>query len=156
MRGRKPKPTELHRRQGTRPSAPRLSEPVALGDIGEPPAGLTPSQAELWRYHVELAPPGVLKAIDSRLLQTFVVALDLQEQAGLLMLSAGLVIETDRGTVEHPAVRTFARASALALKCAEQMGFSPASRPRIQASPDPASLNPFEAFAGSSPARKAH
>jgi P27 family predicted phage terminase small subunit len=117
---------------------------------------MTPAQVELWRYHVAHAPPGVLKAIDSRLLQTFVVALDLQEQAAALMLSAGLVVETDRGTVEHPAVRTFARASALALKCAEQMGFSPASRPRIQASPDQAGLNPFEAFAGSGPAHKTH
>jgi P27 family predicted phage terminase small subunit len=98
----------------------------------------------------------VLKAIDSRLLQTFVVALDLQEQAGLLMLSAGLVIETDRGTVEHPAVRTFARMSALVVRLSSEMGFSPASRPRIQASPAQASLNLFEEFAVRSPAHKAH
>jgi phage terminase small subunit len=84
------------------------------------------------------------------------VALDLQEQAAALMLSAGLVVETDRGTVEHPAVRTFARMSALVVRLSSEMGFSPASRPRIQASPDQASLNPFEAFAGSSPTRKAH
>jgi P27 family predicted phage terminase small subunit len=117
---------------------------------------MTPAQVELWRYHVAHAPPGVLKAIDGRLLQTFVVALDLQEQAAALMLSAGLVVETDRGTAEHPAVRTFARMSALVVRLSSEMGFSPASRPRIQASPAQASLNLFEEFAVRSPAHKSH
>ncbi len=155
MRGRKPKPTARHRIDGTRFKADRTGEPVAFGALGDPPECLTPAQAELWRYHVEHAPRGVLASIDQQLLVTFVRALDMQDQAARMMAD-GLVVETDRGPTEHPAVRTFARASALVLKCAEQMGFTPASRPRIQTSQEPAGLNPFQAFAGGSPAPKPH
>jgi phage terminase small subunit len=66
------------------------------------------------------------------------------------------VIETDRGVSEHPSVRTFARMSALVVRLSSEMGFSPAARPRIQASPAQASLNLFEEFAVSKPAYKAH
>jgi phage terminase small subunit len=147
----------MHRLQGTRASSSRLDEPHAPGNLdATPPAGLTPAQAELWRYHVENAPAGVLKPIDGRLLQTFVVALDLQAQAAALMASAGLLIETVRRASEHPSVRTFARMSALVVRLSSEMGFSPASRPRIQASPAQASLNLFEEFAVRSPAHKTH
>jgi P27 family predicted phage terminase small subunit len=156
MRGRKPKPTARHRIDGTRFKGDRTAEPVAHGKLDAAPEGLTASQADLWRYHVQHAPPGVLAAIDAQLLVTFVRALDMQNQAAALMAADGLVVEGDRGPTEHPAVRTFARASALALKCAEQMGFTPASRPRIQASPEPAGLNPFAAFAQRDPAPKPH
>jgi P27 family predicted phage terminase small subunit len=156
VRGRKPKPTSRHKLDGTRHKADRSREPVALGAIGDAPEGLTAAQIQLWAYYVGNAPARVLAAIDRHLLVTFVRAVDMQDQAARLMASDGFVIESDRGQAEHPAIRTFARASALVLKCASEMGFTPASRPRIQTGQEPAGLSPFTAFAGTAPARKPH
>lgn len=146
MRGRKPKPTSLHSLQGTRPSHPRTAEPRAGGAVGEPPAHLTAPQRALWAYYVNHAPAGLLKALDESVLATFVVAVDLQDQAARLIAADGVVVNTERGQAEHPACRTFARASALVLKCASELGLSPAARPRITMQADDAAANPFEAF----------
>jgi P27 family predicted phage terminase small subunit len=77
-------------------------------------------------------------------------------QCSEILSAEGLLIETDRGSLEHPASRAMARFSAVMLKAASDCGFSPASRPRIQADPAQADRNPFSAFAGSGPARMAH
>ena len=79
MRGRKPKPTTLHKLHGTlnptRHGKGRSGEPVAEGDLPpEPPDWMSEGQQAGWRHAVEHAPKGILKAIDRGILAVWVEA----------------------------------------------------------------------------------
>ncbi len=81
MRGRKPKPTELHKLEGTfnqtRHGRDRTGEVQADGDLdGEPVALVSESQRQLWRLALESSPKRILKQIDHELLLGWVIAAD--------------------------------------------------------------------------------
>lgn len=145
MRGRKPKPSTLHRLEGTRAHQPREHEPQASGPIGEPPGHLDASAANLWRYYVANSPPGLLTSLDRAVFTTFIQAATAIDECAATLNREGLLVETPRGLIEHPAARSMARLSAVLLRAAAECGFSPASRPRIQVQPQDAP-NPFTAF----------
>jgi phage terminase small subunit len=75
-RGRKPRPTTLHRLHGSCDATrhrDRLAEPVTPGELGlEPPADLSDVEKEGWRHCVDNAPRGVLRAIDRSVLRIWV------------------------------------------------------------------------------------
>jgi P27 family predicted phage terminase small subunit len=157
MRGRKPKPTALHRLQGThnptRHGRDRAREPIAEGDIEEPPIDLTDSQAELWRECLANMPPGVLKRIDKKVLAVFVEAADrhniarnmqaiLDSDPGLKLLAKG-----PNGTlVPSPYNAIMKETGDMILKCADRLGFCPTARPRIKLD-DPAGNDKLDAWA---------
>jgi hypothetical protein len=60
----------------TRHGRDRACEPVAAGDLYNPPPGLTPSQRANWRYAIAHAPKGVLKKIDRGMLLIWIEAED--------------------------------------------------------------------------------
>jgi phage terminase small subunit len=93
MRGRRPKPTALHKLQGTYNvtdhGRSRSNEPVAEGDLDrEPPTWLTASQKDAWRYAIENMPKGVAKKIDLGMLLAWVEAFDRHRTA--MMMQARL------------------------------------------------------------------
>jgi len=157
MRGRKSKPTELLRVQGTLDRsrhANRDTEPKPSGDLFEPPADMPEVEKGIWRYAVENAPRGLLKNLDRSVFETWVRAVDAQRVAHEVMTREGIVTGSPQGgTVEHPAVRTFQKMSLLLLRCAEQLGFSPAARPRVHVDPEAEKTNPFEAFGAAARAK---
>ena len=153
MRGRKPKATHLHALEGTRPSAPRIGEPQAAGEVGVPPAHFTQPQRDLWQFYAASAPAGLLKAVDRNVFETFIASADMVRQCAEILSREGLVVATERGTVEHPASRALARFSGIMLKAASECGFSPASRPRISVRPEEPA-NPFAAFARQDSSRR--
>jgi P27 family predicted phage terminase small subunit len=142
MRGRKPIPTSLHIFRGTyratRHGKGRAAEPVAPGDLPvEPPEGLTESQAAIWCHVMATAPQGILKAIDLHVLLGFVTAADQHEIAlqQLARLEAEghdpLVVQRNGVAVESAYVTIAHKAHLRLLRAAEQLGFSPSSRPRL-------------------------
>lgn len=141
MRGRKPKPTELHKiantLNATRHKA-RASEPVAIGTLeGDPPPGLTPAQVERWNYALQHAPAALLRRIDRGVLMAWVLTEDMLVRASAALEESErsahepLLIRGRRGIAVNPYVMIIERCSRTLAKLASELGFSPASRPRI-------------------------
>ncbi len=78
MRDRKPKPSSMHKLQGTLNTTrhkARTVEPRADGDLPEaPPSWMSASQKAGWRYAVRHAPKGIMRRIDRGMLAVWVVA----------------------------------------------------------------------------------
>jgi len=120
MKGRKPKPTALHKLEGTfnvTDHRHRAREPVASGDLlPDPPAWMTGDQQAVWRYAIEHAPKSLLKMIDRGALGVWV--------NGMAVVSPYL------GVINRAGLRM--------LRAASELGFSPAARPRLIADTPPA------------------
>jgi P27 family predicted phage terminase small subunit len=119
------------------------------GDLGrDPPPGLTPSQADSWRYAVDHMPAGVLKMVDRGLLLVWVEAEDRHRTAMKMQakLDASselkLLIKTPSGLVSSPYIRILDRTAKTMLRAVQELGFSPASRTRVKAPPKPAVADP--------------
>lgn len=160
MRGRKPKPTALHDLQGTRNTTrhkARADEPQAPGALDRaPPEHLTEGQQESWRFALDNAPAAVLRRIDRGLLIAWVILEDLLRTANRELESSEkaaqypLLTRGKGGVGVNPYVLIIERCARGMSKLASELGFSPASRPRITGGttlPDQpaasASLSPF-------------
>jgi P27 family predicted phage terminase small subunit len=134
VRGRKPKPTllaDLHGRPSKTKPPPHEPKPVT-GDLAEPPAWLSETQQDGWRYAIQHAPPGLLKRIDHGALLVWVVAEDLHRQATRAQARTGLVVKLPSGVpMQSPYLPIINRQGLIMLKAASELGFSPVSRPRI-------------------------
>jgi P27 family predicted phage terminase small subunit len=160
MRGRRPKPTALHRLQGTyNPTdhgRDRRDEPIAEGELARrAPPWFTPTQRAAWRYAIEHAPPGVLKKIDLSMLVAWVEAYDrhriaMEMQARLdSEASLKLLIRTPQGLMPSPYNDILDKTAKKMFRAAAELGFSPAARPRIHVAPEPAPTdadNPWAAL----------
>lgn len=141
MKGRRPKPTALHRLHGTfhaTKHADRKSEPVAEGDLVDPPPGLNPDQMEGWKYALANAPKAVLRRIDRGMLAVWVIAEDRLYSANKMqaMLDANtrlkLLINGPLGVPEvSPYEMIIDKASKRLMTAASILGFSPTARPRL-------------------------
>ena len=149
-RGRKPKPTLLHELHGTLNAtrhAGRAGEIEATGDLDpEPPDWMTDSQKDGWRYAIAHAPARLLKPIDRTVLAVWVEAEDRHRRACVAQATLDakhpimpMLVPSRRGKagdlVESPYLRVISRAAETLMRCVGELGFSPASRPRI-ANPD--------------------
>ena len=136
MRGRRPSPPHLRIVKGTE-RAGRTATPVPRASGGQPvaPAHLTPSQRALWNEALKNAAPGQLRASDSGVLAAWCVHTDLGRIARQ-MLGTELVIESPTGVLkQHPCLSIINQQAALAMRAADALGFSPASRPRLNLAP---------------------
>lgn len=142
MRGRKPKPTHLHKLTGTfrkgRHGCARAGEPVANGALIDPPAWMTSQQQEIWTYAIAHAPAGLVKMIDASILAVWVVAYDqhrvaAEQQAKIDAGNALPLLSRDKDglAVASPYIGVMNRAGLRLMKAASELGFTPACRPRI-------------------------
>ena len=137
MRGRKPVPTHLKVMRGN-PGKRRLNdkEPEPAGDLSDPPEWMSESQKQGWIYAIENAPSGLLKKVDRSVLVAWVVAEDLHRQASMMLEKYGILTKTPKGTragpMQSPYLPVVNRQAHIMLKAAEQLGFTPASRSRVQ------------------------
>jgi P27 family predicted phage terminase small subunit len=133
-RGRKAKPTHLKLVEGNPGKrAINKNEPKPTGNLVDPPEWLSPSQKEGWKYAIESAPFGLLKRLDSSVLAIWVVAEDLHRQATEKLNSGALLIKTPNGMpTQSPFVSIVNKQAQVMMKAASEMGFTPASRTRIQ------------------------
>ena len=135
MRGRKPKPTWLKIITGNPGGRPvNRDEPEPDGDLKEPPHWFAPRQRILWDVCIAAAPPGLLKLLDSTVLETFVVAKSVHEDAAQQVEKYGAVIKAPDtgGWMRSPYVGIMNQQAAVMLKCIAEMGFSPSSRSRVK------------------------
>jgi phage terminase small subunit len=152
-RGRKPKPTALHVLQGTfEPSrhAKRASEPKPPPARLENlicPDGASPAVRARWAWVLRHSAPGVLAVIDGATLFAWCVCVE--QHAAAVRAQAKLDAEegalplvrkgTEGGLVLSPYVRIIRDTALVMSRLGAEMGFTPASRPRLVAvAPGPA------------------
>lgn len=159
--GRKPKPTELLKLRGsyhpTQHGLARQFEPKPIGDLDEPPHDLTDSQEDIWRYAVANMPRGVMKKIDRDMLRIWVEASDRHNIARQMqaMLDQDsrlkLLIKTPNGFEASPYNDILDKTAKTMIRVAQELGFSPAARPRIKADPPPLDGKIVEPDVGTDP-----
>ncbi len=134
MRGRKPVPTHLKVIRGN-PGKRALNpdEPVPAGDLSAPPDWMSEAQKAGWNYAIEHAPAGLLKMLDRSVLAAWVAAEDLHRRASEQVDKFGILTKAPITglPIQSPYLPVMNRQAALLLKCAEQLGFTPAARSRI-------------------------
>lgn len=142
MRGRKPKPTALVKLHGKTSAGrkPRSNEPTPVGELLTPPDWLTDPQKAGWQYAIEHAPFGLLKNIDQMALAVWCVAADLYRQASTQVARQGLLtpaspVKQDCAMVQNPMLAVLNRQATILMRVMGELGFSPASRPRIGQQP---------------------
>ncbi len=146
MRGRKPTPTAIKRLRGNPGKRPlNEAEPKPHGDLEEPPDWLTDEQKAGWAYAIEHAPRGLLKRLDQSLLTVWTVAENLHRDAAQKVATFGLVTKSPQQgiPVQNPYLAILNKQAQIMLKAASELGFTPASRPRIHIEPTPSGDNPF-------------
>jgi len=165
--GGKQVPTVLRKLRGTTNSTrekARRYEPVPEVELSsEPPHWFTDEQQDAYRYAMTHAPRGLLKAIDRGVLEAWCTAESRHRTAAMAQarLDAGkdwpMLQPGGKGgaPVVSPYVAIQERSELIMLRCADALGFTPASRPRIQlipgAAPPPVidgavELDPWEAL----------
>lgn len=138
MRGRRPKPTlikELEGNPGKRPL--NKHEPKPEGDLFAAPEWMTESQREGWAYAIVNAPPGLLKYLDRSMLAIWVVAEDLHREAAEKIAQYGLLTKSPKAglPLQSPYLAILNKQAQLMIKAGAELGFSPASRTRVQTDP---------------------
>ena len=126
-----------------------------------PPDFLTPGQKAGWAYVMRHAPRGLLKALDRAVLVLWVEAEDRHRTAMMTQarLDLGnhlplLTRSKDGAVVASPYLKIMNHAALVMAKCTSELGFSPASRPRIQLIPSGApalidgEVDPWDELAG--------
>ena len=135
MRGRKPTPTRLKVIRGN-PGKRALNhdEPEPAGDLVDAPDWLSESQKAGWKYAIENAPQGLLRRLDRSVLTAWVVAEDLHRRASEQVDKFGILTKAPHTglPIQSPYLPVVNRQAGIMMKAAEQLGFSPVSRSRIQ------------------------
>jgi P27 family predicted phage terminase small subunit len=111
-----------------------VDEPEPSGDLIDPPAWFTPRQRILWDQTIRAAPPGLLRTLDSTLMETFIVAKSLHEQAAESIAKYGAIVRNpDNGApMSSPFMRVLNQQTLVMTKCISELGFSPSSRSRVR------------------------
>lgn len=137
MQGRKPLPTAIKVANGNPGKRPlNQLEPKPAGDLYDVPDWLTPDQAKSWRYAILNMPTGVLKRIDASALTVWVVAECLHRESSQKVSASGIIVKTKDGNpIQNPYLAVVNRQAQIMLKAASELGFTPASRPRLEIDP---------------------
>jgi len=149
-RGRKPKPTALKLVTGNPGKrAVNKKEPKPRGNLYDPPEWLTETQRKGWEYEIESAPFGLLKRVDRSTLVAWVVAEDLHRQAAEKLNGGAMLIKTPNGMpVQSPYLSIINKQASLMIKAASEMGFTPASRSRVEVDGGEQEEDPADRFFG--------
>lgn len=141
-----PVPTYLKVLNGNPGKRPlNKNEPQPAGNLVEPPDHLSDEQKECWRYAIENAPSGLMKLLDQSVLETWVVAQVLHRKANDQVSKYGMIVKTPGGAwIQNPYLCILNKQAIIMMRAAAEMGFTPASRTRVQIEPPKKGSNPFE------------
>lgn len=136
MRGRKPKPSNLHVLQGTtRPDRKNRREPhpQVMEDVPEPPDFLDDvARAEWFRVGRELLSAGLLARLDTTALAAYAVTYSQWSQSIMRIRKHGMLVKTPNGyPVQSPFVSMANKAFVQMLRMLAEFGMTPSSRSRI-------------------------
>ncbi len=135
MRGRRPKPTALKEMEGNPGKRPlNQREPKPKGDLFAAPEWMSDTQREGWAYAITNSPYGLLKQLDRSILAIWVVAEDLHREAAEKIAQFGLLTKSPNAglPLQSPYLAILNKQAQLMLKAGAELGFSPASRTRVQ------------------------
>ena len=122
-------------------------EPKPRGNLYDAPDWLTDTQRIGWAYAIDSAAFGLLKRIDRSTLVAWVVAEDLHRQAAEKLNGGAILIKTPNGMpVQSPYLSILNKQAMIMLKAASEMGFTPASRSRVEVSDDAQDQDPADRF----------
>ena len=140
MLGRKPTPTALKklRNSGNTTREKARREPVPPGQLSEPPEWMNPAQCAGWLFALANAPARLLTPIDTGILTVWVLAEDQLRNAAKMQntLDADapmqMLMKGGRGVIMvSPYIAIMHKAAATMIRAGEQLGFTPAARPRL-------------------------
>jgi len=132
--GRPPKPTHLKILNGNPGGRPlNTREPKPVGDLKEPPAHYDDELREVWHYYIDNCPKGLLKRIDSGVLEVWCEAHVLHRKAVENVRKFGMLVKPKNSDVpvQSPWLPIVNKQAFMMLRAGSEMGFSPASRTRI-------------------------
>ena len=139
--GRKPLPVAVKKIKGTLQKCrtnPR--EPRPVGTLGEPPEYMSDTAKEAWRYAVANAPAGLLSSLDASVLERWANCAGMYREALAKINRAGVAAmlhKTPSGILRRSPLMDVIRDLAMEMKGYEsEMGFTPASRSRVQVAQD--------------------
>ena len=142
------KPTHLKVVMGNPGNRPlNKREPIPVGKLKAAPSWMSTTQKEAWDYALVNAPSGLLKMLDQSALVVWVIAQDAHRVAALDIADRGVVTKSTRGEeVINPAVNVQVKQAAIMLRASAELGFSPASRSKIQVSDGEETEDPADKF----------
>lgn len=135
--GRRAKPVEIYvlkneRKKSKREIQARREAEASLrppADAIKPPSWLDKAAKREWRRIVKtLEGLNILTNADVDLLAQYCDALARYAEAAKLIQEQGVVIETERGPQQNPAVLVLKKYSEILQKCAIQLGLTPSAR----------------------------
>jgi len=144
VKGRPPKPHEVHEREGTLRPDRHSPLPVVLSErgLGEAPKHLNTEQAQIWDWLVqELTGARLLQVTDAPMLEQLAVAVDFARQSRATLEKEGLIFtelkfDKDGNCVgetkkRHPAYNNWKDSVTVAKTLAEHFGLTPSARARL-------------------------
>ena len=147
--GRPTKPTQLKMIAGTiRNDRLNKREPIPTGNLTEPPSHLTADQIEIWNFAIKNAPPGLLKRLDTSVLETWVVSYDHYKKLNESIQKEGYLFTSPNGyPITHPNMTQLNKQAMIMLRAASDMGFTPASRSKIVVNEEKVKDDPWSKLA---------
>jgi P27 family predicted phage terminase small subunit len=127
-------PTHLKIIRGKRSKKPpNPREPMPVGDLTDPPEHFDGDLREVWKYAIDNAPRGLLKRIDSAVLETWCSAHVLHRQALAEVRKVGLLVKAPNTglPIQSPFLPIVNKQALIMMRAVDHLGFSPASRTRI-------------------------
>ncbi len=139
MRGRKPKPTEVKRRNG-KPGHRALpeNEPEPTPGMPAPPDDIADDVRAIWdRVTPELFKMGVLAKVHREIVASYCRAVAEEEWAERVIADEGAIIDTPFGKKANPAVKIRNDAEKRKRQIAVEFGLTPSSQARASKVPQP-------------------
>jgi P27 family predicted phage terminase small subunit len=149
MNGRKRLPTEIKRIKGTLQQCRiNLNEPKPTGILTEPPAYMSEGAKAAWMYALKYAPPNLLTSIDMSVLEVWACAASLYRQAQEELQATGLIMKAPKSGVPiiSPYLSIANKQAQVMMRAAVEMGFTPASRSRVEVASPVVSGDEWEGF----------
>lgn len=121
--GRRRKPTHLKLVEG-RNYRLNKAEAVPKGELQDAPLVFDVDQRQVWNYVIDNAPRGLLKRLDAGLLQTWVVAHCLHDEAVKALQSSPRIIKSPNGMpMQSPWLQILNKQAAIMLRVASDSDF---------------------------------
>jgi P27 family predicted phage terminase small subunit len=108
-------------------------EPLPKGNLSAAPAHFDAELTEVWDYAIRHAPAGLLKMLDSGVLETWCTAHVLHRKAVAEVRKFGMLVKPPNSPVpvQSPWLPIVNKQAFIMLRAVDHLGFSPASRTRI-------------------------
>jgi len=132
--GRPPMPSHLKIIRNSRSKKkPSPLEPKPVGDLVDAPAHFGDEEREVWDYAIANAPRGLLKKIDSSVLEVWCKSHVLHRAAIAELRKTGMLVKAPNTglPIQSPYLPIINKQALLMMRAVDHLGFSPASRTRI-------------------------